>query len=308
MRFKEVNIEDRALIDGYMMRFGEGSCQHSFIAMYGMQGKYGDTFCEEEGVLYVLRKGLSDDGSDAFLAPMGETCENDEGMKKAVEKLLSYAHEHGRKAVFNTLTERSKDRLMRLFPGRFEASELRDSFEYIHTFEGLAEFKGHKLARRRQDMNSFLRVYGDRTVIKKIEESDMEDLRDFQTYWNDEYRELCIRNGKKIIDHEHIGIMKTFDRFFELGISGIVLRIEGVVRGYAYGTVISDDVYDVLVEKGDRGIKDIYRPLNSELVRMCAVGHRYINREEDCGDPGLRASKLSLMPDSFLKKFVVSEV
>ena len=41
---------------------------------------------------------------------------------------------------------------------------------------------------------------------------------------------------------------------------------------------------------------------------MCAVGHRYINREEDCGDPGMRASKLSLMPEILLKKYVVSEV
>lgn len=308
MQFNRVTLADRSLIDSYMMRYGEGSCQHSFIAMFGMQGKYGDMFCTEDGVLFVYRRGLSDSDKEAFLIPMGEPCENDEGLKGAVYKLLEYSHLRGRKAEFNTLTEHAAQRVMGLFPGLFGSEEARDSFEYIHEFDSLAFLKGSKLARRRQDLNSFNRIFGDRTEIKIIEESDMEDLRCFQTYWNDEFREFCKARGKKLIDHENNGIMKTFDHFFEFGLSGIVLRVEGVVRGYAYGTVISDDVYDVLVEKGDRGIKDIYRPLNTELVRMCAVGHRYINREEDCGDQGMRASKLSLMPEILLKKYVVREV
>lgn len=308
MQFNNVALGDRSLIDSYMMKYGGGSCQHSFIAMFGMQGKYGDTFCTEGGVLFVNRRGLSDSNKEAFLMPMGEPCENDEGLKRAVLKLLDYAHSQGKKIEFNTLTEKNSDRVTGLFPELFRAEEARDSFEYIHEFDSLAFLNGPKFARRRQDLNSFNRTFGDRTVIKIIEESDMEDLREFQTYWNDDFREFCLARGKKIIDHEHVGIMKSFDRFFELGLSGIVLRVEGVVRGYAYGTVISDDVYDVLVEKGDRGIKDIYRPLNTELVRMCAAGHRYINREEDCGDPGMRASKLSLMPEILLKKYVVSEV
>ena len=308
MLFRKVTIDDRTIIDGYMMKYGGGSCQHSFIAMFGMQGKYGDTFCEEDGVLYVLREGLSDDGVSAFLIPMGDACVSDGGMKKAVEKIAGHAHDIGKKLVFNTLTERSMKRITGLFPGRFGVKEARDSFEYMHSFETLAYLEGPKLARRRQDVRSFERAYGDRTQIKIIDDSDMEELVNYQVRWNDDFRKYCLEHGKKIIDHEHVGIMKTFDRYKELGVSGIVIRIDGVIRGYAYGTVISDDVYDVLVEKGDKEIKDIYRPLNRELVRMCAEGHKYINREEDCGDPGLRASKLSLMPEFFLKKYIVSEV
>ncbi len=308
MVFNKVTFGDRGLIDSYMMAYGGGSCQHSFIAMFGMQGKYGDTFCEEDGVLYVLREGLSNEAVSAFLMPLGPGCESDEGLKEAIERIADHTHKQGKKVAFNTLTEASMKRVTSLFPGMFKAEEARDSFEYIHAFETLAYLPGAKLARRRQDINSFNRTYGAATQIKIIEESDMEDLRKFQTDWNDNFREYCKANGKKIIDHEHVGIMKTFEHYFEFGLSGIILRIDGFVKGYAYGTVISNDVYDVLVEKGDKNIKDIYRPLNSELVKLCAVGHKYVNREEDCGDLGLRASKLSLMPEFFLKKYVVSEV
>ena len=305
MNFDWVTINDRTAVDAYMLKYGEGSCQHSFMAMYGMKGKYGDKFCIDNDVLYVLRTGLSYDERTAFLVPMGESCLSDAELKAAVEKCLNEAHARGTKLDFNTLTEKSMTAITALFPGKFSVEEARDSFEYMHYFEDLLELKGPKYARRRQDINSFFRTYGDRTDIKVIEESDMKDLTDFQKRWNDEFRELCIKNGKKIIDHEHEGIMNTFEHFFELPVSGIVLRIDGRIRGYAYGTVISEDVYDVLVEKGDRQIKDIYRPLNRELVRECAAGHRLINREEDCGDPGLRASKMSLEPAFLCKKEIL---
>ena len=121
MQFNNVALGDRSLIDSYMMKYGGGSCQHSFIAMFGMQGKYGDTFCTEGGVLFVNRRGLSDSNKEAFLMPMGEPCENDEGLKRAVLKLLDHAHSKGRKAEFNTLTEQAAHRVTGLFPELFKA-------------------------------------------------------------------------------------------------------------------------------------------------------------------------------------------
>ena len=255
MQFNRVTLADRSLIDSYMMRYGEGSCQHSFIAMFGMQGKYGDMFCTEDGVLFVYRRGLSDSDKEAFLIPMGEPCENDEGLKRAVLKLLDYAHSQGKKIEINTLTEKNSDRVTGLFPELFRAEEARDSFEYIHEFDSLAFLNGPKFARRRQDLNSFNRTFGDRTQIKIIEESDMEDLREFQTYWNDDFREICIAKGKKIIDHENVGIMKSFDRFFELGLSGIVLRVEGVVRDTPTGPLFRTMSTTFLSKKETEGSK-----------------------------------------------------
>jgi len=221
---------------------------------------------------------------------------------------MEYVHGSGKKVEFNTLTESKTHKVTSLFKERFRAEEARDSFEYIHKYKSLVDMSGPEFARRRQDINYFNKIYGDRTVIKVIEESDLDDLRTFQEYWNADHKERCRITGKKIIDYESEGIMKTFDHFGELPVRGIVLRVEGVVRGYAYGMTISNNVFDVLVEKGDRGIKDVYRPINRELVRMCAEGHELINREEDCGDPGLRASKLSLNPEILLKKYIVGEV
>ena len=83
---------------------------------------------------------------------------------------------------------------------------------------------------------------------------------------------------------------------------------EGLQRRQTYGVPLSDDYYDVIIEKGDRRISDIYRVLNRELVRMCCQNFSWINREEDVGVEGLRKAKLSYKPDRLIEKYLVTEV
>ena len=75
--FKETSLEDRSVIEKYMYRWGEGSCQHSFPAMYLLSHKYGDSFCERDGYLYVLRSKLCRDGERVYLFPMGDRHDGD---------------------------------------------------------------------------------------------------------------------------------------------------------------------------------------------------------------------------------------
>lgn len=302
--FKKVVLEDRKLIDGYMMKYGGGSCQHSFIAMYDMDGKYGDRFFERDGFLYILRTGLSHDNIRSYLCPMGDPMDG-QGFASAIDTILEDAHSHGCKAQFNTVIEKDRDRIMQAKPGVFDYVEARDSFEYIHTYEHLANMEGSQFASKRQDINSFFKTYGSRTKIDYIKPEYIDEIRSFQRYWFEQWK---LSEKPVHLDHEQEGIMNVLDHYDELGVNGIVVIVDGRIRGYAYGVPISDGYYDVLIEKGDRQIKDIYRPLNREFVRMCCKGYKYINREEDCGDDGLRQAKMSNKPDFFIKKYIVFEV
>ena len=76
----------------------------------------------------------------------------------------------------------------------------------------------------------------------------------------------------------------------------------------ACGNTHNTQVDDVIIEKGDRSISDIYKILNRDLVRMCCYGFSYINREEDVGVEGLRKAKMSYKPDILLEKYIVTEV
>jgi hypothetical protein len=118
-----------------------------------------------------------------------------------------------------------------------------------------------------------------------------------------------MRSEDKVqLELENEAILLGLKNFKALEFSGILLYVDGILRGYAYGSMISNGCYDVMFEKGDREIKGIYRVLNMEIVRRCCALCHYVNREEDLGVPGLRKAKLSYKPYILLKKFVMKEV
>ena len=59
------------------------------------------------------------------------------------------------------------------------------------------------------------------------------------------------------------------------------------------------------IEKADINYDGVYQVIVQEFAKMFAGDVKYINREEDCGDEGLRRSKQSYRPVDLLKKYSV---
>lgn len=300
LAFHEIALDDKGMVDSYFHRYGENSCQHSFVSLYCMQRKYGDRICERDGCLYVLRSNQGSAQERVYLFPMGErAC-----MRQAVDQLRQDAHAHGAALRFETLTRAAAQMLADMFPGEFEIEPCRDYAEYLYTREKLAQLPGPEMASKRHDINTFFRDYGSRTHIERIRPEHIMPIRAFQKVW------LETKNhGQEDVqlECENLAIQRGLDHFEALGLSGIVVLIDDALVGYAYGAPLSGDCYDVLIEKGDRRYPDIYRVLNRDLVRLCCGDYAWINREEDVGAPGLRKAKLSYKPDQLLEKFIARE-
>lgn len=297
--FKPVTLKEQDVIRHYMETYGENSCQHSFVSMYSLYEKYGDAVCEQEGFLYTMREHLCRDHVRVYLAPMGAG-----EKRKAFQNILDDAHRHNAIAEFQTLTEPAKCFLETEFPGQFEFRNLRDYAEYLYTAKKLVTLSGKKLSGKRYDANVFRRAYGTRMNVSIIQEQDFDELLSFEKKWLIQCRE---DHDTDALMREFRVIQKQLDHYRKLNLSGIVLRIDGTVCGFGYGTPISTSCYDALIEKGDRNIPNIYRILNQEAVRQCAMDYLYVNREEDVGVPGLRASKLAYQPDILMKKYLAVE-
>lgn len=304
MNFEVVTLEHKNIIKPYLYKYGEGSCQHSFVSMFCMKNKYGDSICEKDGWLFVHRAGISSKTERAYLFPMGDITD-DVRLGYAIEAILEDAHNHGAAVRFETLTAAAKDAAVRLFPDVFSVTNLRDYSEYIYTYDKLANLSGHEMASKRYDINTFYRTFGSSVRIDIIEDKHFDEIRSFQKMWLD--NRLSGEEDVQL-EQENIAIQIGLSNFAELELSGIVIYIDNVICGYAYGAPLSENSYDVIIEKGDRRINDIYRVLNRELVRLCCKKFQFINREEDVGAPGLRCAKLSYKPDILLKKYLLREV
>ena len=305
--FQPVNMGLKTLVESYTFKYGEGSCQHSFVSSYCLRHKYGDMFCEHDNFLYTLRSRKCTDSERVYLFPHGDRS-NPDALRQAVQNVLNDSHEHGARVKFETLTASAKDIVMNMFPGKFEEQADRDLYEYLYLTDNLLNLPGHEFATKRKNIHKFFRDYEGRYEVLKIAPEHIDLIREFQTKWLD-----AKVFGEDDFIHEHQleqeneAIQSCLDDFFALGMSGVVMFIDGALSGYAYGAPLSDRVFDAIVEKGDRNIPSVYRVIKHEFTRLCCEGYEYVNLEEDVGVEGLRTMKMRYKPEYMLEKFIVRE-
>ena len=296
--FSPVTPEDFNEIYEYTSRFGEGCCQHSPVAMWSLWEKYGDEVCIADDVLYVHRSKLSNEDYRVYLCPFGED------VKKGFEAILSDAHEKGKKAKFYTLTKEKMHILRTCFPNRFHFENNRDMAEYIFDQDTFLHFPGKRHARRRTEIRSYWRDFGEDTLCTKMEETDLPEVLAYAKEWLTQNE---LTHDKQALEKELFCIEKQVKHFRKLGITGTVLRYRGSVRGFSYGIPLNREYYDVLIEKADRNLPGIYRVLRQESTKINAANMSYINFEEDVGEPGLRKLKESYGPAFLIEKFIATE-
>lgn len=304
LNFEKISLNLKPIIDKYYTKYGEGSCQHSFVTNFCLKDKYDDMYCEHDSFLYVLRNGLNDDSNRVYLFPMGD--KEDEGkIKSAIDNILCDAKNYGKKVIFNSITESSKDVLLKLCDGKFEVEDSNDLYEYVYNVEDLAYLSGPKYYNKRNEVKSFFRKYEGRISIKKIEESDVSSIKDVYKMWMDVSEE---RNNNTQLKFENAELNIAFDYYNELGIIGLAVYIDNHMIGFIIGAKLNDEYVDAMIEKGDINYKGVYRVLNSEFPKMCVDKYKYINLEEDLGIEGLRNMKLLYHPSHLIKKYVAREV
>ena len=293
--FRPVSLGDQGRVFEYTSKFGEGSCQHSPVAMYSLYEKYGDSVCIEDDMMFVLRKNLCNDTYRVYMAPLGA-----QDLKRAYERIIADAHSYKRKAAFITITQKHADFLKENFSGLFDIKEDRDLSEYIFSVETMRDFPGKIHARRRTEIRTFWRDFGERTTVSAMTKDDVSDVAAYAVKWLTDNADT---HDEDALNREMICIRKQLASFEELGISGTVIRVDGAVGAFCYGVPLNDEYYDVLIEKGDRAFPGIYRVLRQESTKLNVSGFAHINFEEDVGVPGLRRLKESYGPEYMITKY-----
>ena len=96
--------------------------------------------------------------------------------------------------------------------------------------------------------------------------------------------------------------------FRELHLRGGVLRVHGEIVAFTVGEPVSEDTFVVHIEKAFAEVPGAYTMINQQFVEHECKGYRYVNREDDAGEEGLRKAKLSYKPAMLLEKGIVTKV
>lgn len=176
-------------------------------------------------------------------------------------------------------------------------SEERDSFDYLYLREELALLPGNRFHKKKNRINYFT----SRHKFEVIKYSDRYCSGCQKLLKN---CLLAVRDKSNIsLDLEVSATMEALHYAPELGLEGIVVMVDGAVAAFALGEKLNRDTAVCHFEKADPFKEGLTQLANREFARLLFTDCRYINREQDLGEAGLRNAKLSYHPTELIKKY-----
>jgi hypothetical protein len=224
-------------------------------------------------------------------------------IKPAIEFMKEYSIRKGCKFTIRAITDEQRALLESEFPGRFEFTEVRKTFDYIYLAEKLSTFSGKKLHSKRNFCNRFEKTYS--WDFLKLTPELIPGCMELYEKWLAEADE-----SEDGISDEYNAITVGFENWDALGLEGGVLRIDGQIIGFTVGERNSSDTFNTHFEKALISIPGAYAMVCREFAKQIIEDHPdvvYINREDDMGQENLRKSKMSYYPEFLLKKYLAKE-
>lgn len=83
--------------------------------------------------------------------------------------------------------------------------------------------------------------------------------------------------------------------------------MDGKIVAFSIGEPICSDTFVVHIEKAFADVPGAYTMINQQFVEHECKDYKYVNREEDTGEEGLRKAKRSYRPVFMVEKGLVTE-
>ena len=199
------------------------------------------------------------------------------------------------------MTPEQFELLEQIYPGRFAIRYYRDSADYVYETKKLISLSGKKYHGKKNHINKFKKLYPDWSY-ETISSENVEDCFQMALEWrrqngceDDEEKsaEMCVTlNALRLLE--------------ELKLRGGLIRAGGKVVAFSIGEPVCDDTMVVHIEKAYADLQGAYPMINQQFLEHEASQYRYVNREEDLGEEGLRQAKESYHPVFLVEKGVVS--
>ena len=175
-------------------------------------------------------------------------------------------------------------------------------YDYIYDTEHLCSFSGSKLRKRHNQVRQFDRAYENVFAVKKIVPESLPEIlvlaeRLSREYWADS-------SGAE----ERLAFSKLSSLWSvpELQLDGIALYVQGTLVGFSIYSLLNKQLADIHFEKADRNYSGCGAKVTAVLAEYLKKQDcRFMNREQDLNEPGLRRAKEALDPDHLYRRLSI---
>ncbi|WP_291255365.1 phosphatidylglycerol lysyltransferase domain-containing protein [Fusobacterium sp.] len=287
MEWKEYGIQDKEIIDEYLkgkFNISDYNFTNQYLWSIGEESKYR----VENNVLIV--KGVFAEEEYYYMpVPKDKTDDNLKALVEVIREIIQDGHR------IILVPEEWKEILEK----NFILEERRESFDYIYNSKDLGTLKGRKYSKKKNKINNFTKTYN--YTYERISEDNINEVIEFQKNW-------CLErecDTIPILKNENLGIMNLLNHYTEMDYIGAMIKIENKVIAYSLGEILNDDYGVIHIEKGLNEYTGSYQLINQLFAQNEFSNCKYINREDDFGDEGLREAKESYHPAFLLKKYEI---
>ena len=295
LKFRALTKADIPTIMPYLEYAKARTCDFTIGGLLMWADYFSYSYAIYDDTLFI--KGVTEDDvtRPAFSLPMGKM-----PIRESIVLLKDYCRENDyMPLVFSAVPERYVESMKLL--GATEVTPLEDWGDYLYDAQALATLSGKKLSKKRNHVNRFMADNPGYT-FEPLTPDRVDDVLAF-------YRASRLPQSKPAladIEREQvIDVLENLDRYPFMG--AILSTTKDGIVAFTLGEVIGDTLY-THIEKMNHEINGAGETIN-KLFAEYVTGHcpevRYINREEDVGDPGLRYAKQSYHPAEILAKYNV---
>lgn len=289
--FKLITLDDKALFDKHYKKYPPVHSDNIFTTLISWveYSKYKYTFVKDNIIIMSNIKNQIQ-----FRPPSGEK------RKDLFNQVLSLAKKQDSIYPFGVIDSATKEWLSNIYP-KLEFNSKREYFDYVYLASDLAELPGSAYSKIRNRVNKFKRNYT--YEVEKISEENISEIQEFLKRW-------CLWKdceSDPLLENEKKAILFSMAYYFNLGLSGIIIRIEEAIEAIAVYEAMNKDTAVVHYEKGSPDFDGIYKVINQETARILQKDFKFINRESDMDIPGLRRAKMSYRPHHMIEIFNVNK-
>ena len=292
LEFKPVALTGQPLYQTYLSQCPQMPSDYSFVNIWSWASAY-DLAWIQAGEFIWLRQNRP---SPQYWAPVGNW------------QAVDWPQYFERFPQFKSPMVRVPETLARLWKSVFgetvSAVSDRDQSDYIYDAEELIALKGNRFHKKRNLLYQFKKNYDYQYV--EMAQDCVAAAMTLQNNWCT-WRE-CDSDDQ--LANENMAIARVLSHWEDLdGIIGGCILVKDAVVAYTIGEYINPDTLVIHFEKGSTDYDCVYRAINQMFVEHEAsdsgAGIKWVNREQDLGDAGLRRAKDSYHPVEFLKKYRV---
>ncbi len=288
--FKPVTLGDRALFEHYILRGECRNCDLSFANIFCWQAYHRTMWAELEGFLVIrfYPYGYSDDNSPvAYMQPIGEG-----DFSHILPRLVEDANENfGQPLRLYGLCREGRGVIANQTRYHFAFDDDRALSDYLYLADDLRQLSGRRYQPKRNHFNRFTSTYD--YTYEPLGAQHFASCLALEERWRAQ-RGAPLEEPSMTFERQAMEL--AFAHWEELGLSGGVIRVDGEVVAFTYGSPITYDTFDCHVEKADTRYEGIFAAINRLFAESLPSSYTYLNREEDMGLEGLRRAKLSYYP------------